>query len=287
MSNLAQRIASAVVIAPVVVACVWFGDAALATLLAVAAALGAWEFYRMADAASGARAFAGTGIAVAAITPIFVHASTRGLGTPPFAAAILLVLGLFALAVWRRGVDGHPLVAVATTALGVAYTAGPLSYAYAIRHHNFVVGARAGTALLMLPVLCTWASDIGAYAAGRAVGGPKLIPTVSPGKTIAGAVGGIAAAAALAAVYAPRVLRPSANLGFAPGRAILFGVLVSLAAQLGDLVESLLKRDAGVKDSSNLIPGHGGVLDRVDSLLFVLPISYLLLGALLLPAFGG
>lgn len=287
MSELARRVASALVAAPVTLACVWFGDAPLATLLAAAAAVGAWEFFRMADAASGARAFARTGIVLAALVPLGVHAHARGLGAPPLTAGVLVVLALLALAVWRRGVAARPLVSVATTLLGLLYVAVPLAYAYALRTYGYVVGRAAGTALVMLPVLCTWASDIGAYAAGRIVGGPKLIPSVSPGKTVAGAVGALVASGALAAAYAPNVLRPAAQLGFAPGRALVFGLLVSVAAQVGDLVESLLKRDAGVKDSSHLIPGHGGVLDRVDSLLFVLPSSYLLLGWLLLPAFGG
>ncbi len=287
MSELAQRVASAVVAVPVTLACVWFGDAPLATLLAAAAAVGAWEFYRMADAASGAQSLSRTGIVLAALVPILVHAAARGLGQPPLAAAVVVVLALLAAAIWRRGADGRPLVAVATTVLGVLYVGVPLAYGYALRNFDYVVGRAAGSALVMLPLLCTWASDIGAYAAGRTIGGAKLIPAVSPGKTISGAVGALAASAAVAAVYAPNVLRPVANLGFAPGRAILFGLLVSIAAQIGDLVESLLKRDAGVKDSSHLIPGHGGVLDRVDSLLFVLPASHLLLGWLLLPAFGG
>ena len=287
MSELARRVASAVVAVPVTLACVWFGDAPLATLLAAVAAVGAWEFYRMADAATGARALSRIGIVLAALVPLVVHASANGLGQPPLTVAVLVVLALLAIAVWRRGVDGQPIAAVATTLLGVVYAGVPLGYGYALRTHDYVVGRGAGTALVMLPLLCTWASDIGAYAAGRTIGGRKLIPSVSPGKTVSGAVGALIASGALAAVYAPYVLRPIANLGFAPGRALLFGLLVSVAAQIGDLVESLLKRDAGVKDSSQLIPGHGGVLDRVDSLLFVLPMSYLVLGWLLLPAYGG
>lgn len=286
MSELAKRVASALVGAPVAIACIWYGDAALATLLSVLAAAGAWEFYRMARGA-GAAPFARTGIVLAALVPLAAHAHRLQVATLPLTAAVLVVLGLLALAIWRRGVDGRPLLAAAATVLGVLYVAVPLAYGYALRYFDWAVGRPAGAALLLLPVLCTWASDIGAYAAGRLLGGPKLIPAVSPGKTISGAVGGLVASAALAAFYAPLVLRPVAQLGFAPGRALLFGVVVSVAAQLGDLVESLLKRDAKVKDSSQLIPGHGGVLDRVDSLLFVLPASYLLLRGLLLPAFGG
>ena len=115
------------------------------------------------------------------------------------------------------------------------------------------------------------------------IGGRKLMPAVSPGKTVAGAVGGLVLAVLIAVFYERYMLRPQAQLGMLLQGAILFGVLVSVAGQVGDLVESMLKREAGVKDSSHLIPGHGGMLDRIDSLLFTLPISYVLLGWLLIP----
>ena len=286
-SELGKRVASALVLAPVAVACIWFGDAPLAALVACAAAAGAWEFYRMvAGAGAGVRPFARTGIAIAGVLPILVHAQTLGVVRVPLTAGVFLTLALLGASVWRRGVDGRPLLAVATTLLGVAYVAVPLSYGYALRNFPYAVGRAAGTAVLLLPVLGTWASDVGAYFAGRAIRGPKLLPSVSPGKTVAGAVGGLVATAVVAVLYERYALRPYAQLAFLPGRALAFGLAVSAAAQLGDLVESLLKREAGVKDSSNLIPGHGGVLDRVDSLLFVLPVSYVLLGALLIPALG-
>lgn len=281
--ELAKRVASALVLAPLAVACVWFGGAALATLLACAAAAGGWEFYRLA-AGSGAQPFARTGIVLSAITPIIVHAQLLGVVRVPLTLAALVPVALLGVAVWRRGVDGRPLAAVASTVLGVLYVAVPLSYAYALRAFDYAVGTAAGTAVVLLPVLGTWASDIGAYFAGRLFGRRKLIPSVSPGKTVAGAVGALVVTAVVATLYTRYVLVPYAQLGFGPGRALGFGLAVSVAAQLGDLVESMLKREAGVKDSSHLIPGHGGVLDRVDSLLFVLPLSYLLLGWMLLPA---
>jgi len=140
-----------------------------------------------------------------------------------------------------------------------------------------------GGALLVFPLVITWASDIGAYFVGRAIGGRKLIPSVSPGKTVAGAVGGLVASMLVAWLYAGAVLVPVASLGFSPWGALGFGAAISVAAQIGDLFESLLKREGGVKDSSRIIPGHGGVLDRFDSLIFVLPVAYLLLGWLPIP----
>jgi phosphatidate cytidylyltransferase len=237
-------------------------------------------------AAGGVRPFARTGVVVAGLVPILVHAQALRVLDVPLAAAALFPLALLGAAVWRRGVDGRPLAAVAATLLGVAYVAVPLSYAYALRNFEYAVGRAAGTAVLMLPVLATWASDVGAYFAGRAIGGPKLIASVSPGKTVAGAVGGLLLTAAVVVAYERFALKPYAQLAFLPGRALLFGLATSATAQLGDLVESLLKRDANVKDSSRLIPGHGGVLDRVDSLLFVLPASHVLLAWLLVPALG-
>ncbi len=110
-------------------------------------------------------------------------------------------------------------------------------------------------------------------------------PTVRPGKTVAGAIGGLGASMLVAYAYGRGVLVPVAHLGFTPWGALLFGLLISVAAQVGDLFESLLKREAKVKDSSRIIPGHGGVLDRCDSLIFVLPVAYLLLGWLPIPVF--
>jgi phosphatidate cytidylyltransferase len=130
----------------------------------------------------------------------------------------------------------------------------------------------------------TWASDIGAYFVGRTVGGRKLLPAVSPGKTVSGALGGLAATILVSWLYVRYALAPVASLTMTLPATIAFGLVISIAAQVGDLTESLLKREANVKDSSRLIPGHGGLLDRLDSLLFVLPVAYLLFGWLLLPA---
>lgn len=138
--------------------------------------------------------------------------------------------------------------------------------------------------LLGLPLLLTWATDIGAFAVGKIVGGRKLIPAVSPSKTISGAVGGLVASVLVTWAYVSTALRPAAQLAMTWRGIVVFGVIISVVAQLGDLVESLLKREAGVKDSSTLLPGHGGVLDRLDSLFFVLPTAHLLVGWFLLPA---
>jgi phosphatidate cytidylyltransferase len=121
----------------------------------------------------------------------------------------------------------------------------------------------------------TWVGDSAAMSGGRAFGGPKMAPTISPGKTRAGGVAGLLGATMAGALLVPLALRPAGvDLGIAAAAAI--GLLLGVVGQVGDLAESLLKREAGVKDSSHLIPGHGGVLDRFDSLIFVLPVAALL-----------
>jgi phosphatidate cytidylyltransferase len=197
--------------------------------------------------------------------------------------AAVVFVALLGAGLFSRGVDERPLAAMAITVFGVLYTGGLLSFGYLLRHHPWTVTAAAGTAVVGFPVVVTWVSDIGAYFVGKSLGKTKLMPVVSPGKTRAGAVGALVAAAVAGAVYDQFVLMPSAGLGLGAGYAILVSLILCVAAQVGDLVKSLFKREAGVKDSGRFLPGHGGALDRIDSLLFVLPIAYLLLGTLLRP----
>jgi phosphatidate cytidylyltransferase len=299
MSELALRILFSVVAAPLALWIVLAGGAPLAALLAVVSAIGAWEFYRIARA-SGAHPLDDAGIALAGLLPLAVHAHYLGLLSARPAIAATVVLALLAATIWLRGVDGGPLGAAATTVLGVVYTAGMLSFGYAIRYHDTVIGydvvgakqlslgslalsVAPGGVLLIFPMVVTWASDIGAFFVGRTIGGRKLIPSVSPGKTVSGAVGGLLASMLVSWLYARSVLVPVASLGFTPWGALGFGAMISVAAQVGDLFESLLKREGGVKDSSRIIPGHGGVLDRFDSLIFVMPVAFLLLDWLPIP----
>jgi phosphatidate cytidylyltransferase len=283
MSELAKRVAFAVIAVPTVLAVVWLGGAPLAALLALASAIGAWEFYRLAIP-GGSVPLSGHGVLMSALVPLFVHARLLGLWAPSITILVLLVLELLTVALWLRGAPGKPLEAVGITILGVFYTGGMLSFAYGIRYHPYAVGALAGASLVAMPLVLTWATDIGGLTFGRAFGRSKLMPSISPRKTVAGAVGGLAVAVALSVLYAHYALPPLARLSMRWWGAVLFGVVVSVAAQVGDLAESMLKREAGVKDSSHLIPGHGGMLDRMDSLLFTLPIGYSLLGWLLIPA---
>lgn len=281
MSELATRVVVAVLIAPLAVAMVWLGELPLALFLGLVGALGAWEFYRIARA-SGSDPMDALGIPVAAAIPLIVHLDRLQLLRNPGAVGGVVFVALLGAAIWARGVGARPLEAAATTVFGALYTGGMLSFGYALRHHGFVIGDVGGTALVFFPVLLTWASDIGAYFIGRAFGTSKLMPSISPGKTRAGALGALGVTMLVALAYNAYVLRPASQLALAPWSALAFGLLVSATAQVGDLAESLLKRAGGVKDSSHVLPGHGGILDRLDSLFFVLPVAYLVLGRLLI-----
>ena len=239
MNELGRRVIVALIGAPIALAVIWWGDAALATLAGMLAALSALEFFRLAEK-SGSRPMTAVGVVCAALVPLVVHAHFLGYIDIPPSTIVLPLLALIALAIWTRGVSGQPLAAIATTVMGVLYTGATLSYIYALRYFGYAVGDRAGALVVMLPVLLTWASDIGAYFAGRAIGGPKLIPTVSPGKTIAGAVGGLCFTIMIAIVFVKYALRPYAQLGFSPLGVVLFGACIIVAAQVGDLAESLL-----------------------------------------------
>ncbi|WP_396223155.1 phosphatidate cytidylyltransferase [Gemmatimonas sp.] len=286
MNELGRRVLVALIGVPLAIGIIWIGGAPLATLLGALAGVGAWEFYRLARK-GGATPLVVLGVIAAALVPIAVHGEVLGVLRIPLYAWILPVLFVLGVAIWLRGVDGKPLGAASTTVYGVLYTGGTLAFGYALRYHNYAVGDTAGALAVLFPVVLTWASDTGAYFSGRLIGGRKLMPSVSPGKTVAGAVGAIVVTVAATYAFVHGLLVPRAQLAFTPWGLVLFGAAISVVAQVGDLAESLLKREAGFKDSGTLFPGHGGVLDRLDSLFFVLPAAYALYDWLLIPAPGG
>lgn len=285
MNELGRRVIVALIGAPLALGIIWIGGAPLATLAGGLAALAAWEFYRIAREGGGTPMTV-VGVVLAALIPIGVHGHVLGVLQVPIYAWVLAVVAILGLAIWMRGVDGKPLGAASITVFGALYTGATLSFVYALRYHNYAVGDTAGALTVIFPVVLTWASDTGAYFSGRLIGGRKLIPSVSPGKTVAGAIGALVVTVAATYAFVEFLLIPKAQLAFTPTGLVVFGLAISVVAQVGDLAESLLKREAGVKDSGTLFPGHGGVLDRLDSLFFVLPAAYALYDLLLIPAPG-
>lgn len=283
MSELVKRLAFSLVAIPLVIWLVFSGGLALALFLAAVAALAAREFYRLAIGC-GSEPLWGHGVVFSALIPIFVHLRISGWWAPTPSIVMLLILELLTVALFVRGSERKPLEVVGITLLGAFYTGGMLSFGYVIRYHQYAVEPLAGTLLVVLPLLLTWGTDTGAMLFGTAFGSAKLMPSVSPKKTVVGAAVGAIVAVIISVLYVRFALQPYAKLSMPIASAILFGFGVSMAGQIGDLVESMLKRQAGVKDSSNLIPGHGGALDRVDSLLFTLPVAFVLYDVLLTAA---
>lgn len=280
---LGRRVLVAVIGIPIAVAAGYVGGLALASVLALLAGIGAWELFRLSRHA-GTPALESVGIPLAALMPLGAHAVRIGWLDAPLAAGGAVFVLLTGTILWARSPTERPLGSLAVTVFGVLYAGATLAYAYALRHHRFVVEPAAGAALVFFPIALTWVSDTGAYFVGRAIGRRKLMPAVSPGKTVAGAIGGVLATMAGAWLYNDQLLRPIAQLALAPWTALAFGVVISVVGQVGDLVESLFKREAGVKDSSTFFSAHGGVLDRLDSLYFTIPVAHLILGRLLLAA---
>jgi phosphatidate cytidylyltransferase len=247
--DLPLRAASAAVLVPVALGCIWVGGVWFSGLVLILSLGLAYEWLSV----CGWRL---TPLAMAAFVtvPMAVLAVSYGSGS---AGGLILLAG--SLAAW--GVAGRRswLAPFGVPYLGLA----------AVSLVWLRADPAAGRTDVIVLLLIVWASDIGAYMVGRAVGGPKLAPVISPGKTVSGAVGGLLAAmlVGLAAGW----------LDSGPlGRAMLVAGATGCMAQAGDLFESWLKRRFGVKDSGHLIPGHGGVLDRLDALLSAAPFAALL-----------
>jgi phosphatidate cytidylyltransferase len=272
--NLTQRIAVAVVAIPLALGVIWYGGWPLVGTLSLVAALGARELFAFARR-QGIRPLESWGTLSAAVVPIAVYyASTEAtsFGTWSWFLAALWLTATLGLVLAQRGPDQHPLPAASITVFGVLYTAGLPASLIAIRHLTQPDQSWAGAWLVFTPMVVAWVCDTAAMFVGKVIGGPKLWPSVSPGKTWSGAIAGVAGAVGTIPVLNALILsRIGAALPLSQG--VLLGVTLGIVGQVGDLVESLFKREVGVKDSSALIPGHGGILDRLDSLYFVLPVA--------------
>ena len=256
-SNLRQRAMSAFVLAPIAILAVlapsisWIGSWPFLVVMAAAIALLAHEWGVM--AAPERPAAVALSIAVGLLAAEFV----AYLGHYHLAWAVLFV-AILACAAIARAVGARP----ADAAFGVAYLGGPCLALTWVR-----LGAQDGLAWTILLLAVTWAADIGAFAVGNIVGGPKLWPRFSPNKTWSGFLGGLVVAMAVGASV---TVAFRSHMRLSLGAAILMGLVGGLATMAGDLVESILKRRFGVKDSGDLIPGHGGLLDRVDGFMFAI-----------------
>jgi phosphatidate cytidylyltransferase len=294
-SELTRRVAVAAIGIPLALVVIYVGGWALAVLIAMIAAAATTELFRIA-AARGVRPFVAGGALLATVPALLAGLNPTVEFTAAWSWIIFTLAALLVatVAIFRRGVGGGPLTATAVTVFGALFTGGTLAFAVLLRELWLMpvpVTAAAlevrpasewvGRALLLLPLVLTWTSDTAAYFGGRAMGRRKLIPAVSPGKTVEGAIWGVAGTVFVGAVYAHFVLAGWLGLPIGLAAGALIGLLVSPLAQLGDLAESLLKREAGVKDSGALLPGHGGMLDRFDSLFFTIPVTYWLIEVVL------
>jgi len=183
---------------------------------------------------------------------------------------VALGLVLFAAFIYEL-FAGANLPRLAYSVLALLYLPWALGYFLLLRYEP---DGTLGLITLSLPLVATFATDVGAYFVGRSLGRTKLAPTVSPNKTVEGFVGGLVSAFLALFIYTWLI---QGAFPFGRGELLVFAALLSFAAQLGDLTESMLKRYCGVKDSGHFLPGHGGLLDRLDSLIFSVPLTYYLL----------
>ena len=270
--NLLVRIAVAVPAIAGAVVALWLGGWVLAAAIAVLGVLGTNEVYAFAKK-QGVEPVEWVGFLAAAAFPLATYWAKDYADWEPvvYGGAVWLLLALVVAA--ARGPARRPLTALAVTSFGPLYASALLAFLVAIRHGPHVdAHPRGSVALAVMPLVVTLVCDTCAMAAGALVGGPKLAPVLSPRKTWAGAVGGVVGGLIAALAYGPLVLDRVA-LRLEVWQLVTVGLVVAVAAQVGDVAESLFKREVGLKDSSSLIPGHGGVLDRLDALYFVAPVA--------------
>jgi phosphatidate cytidylyltransferase len=276
VSPLARRVATAAVLVPVVVyGVLGLPSAYFGLLMALFVLAGAWEWADLSGYPVPARL--GYVLVLALLLTAAAGVASRPAGTRLIlsAGALFWIAAFVWVARYQSG-RATPLLEgrAALSVMGVLVLVPPWAGLYALHR-----GETAGPELVLLLMLLVWSADVGAFFAGRRFGRRKLAPRVSPGKTVEGVLGGVALAAAVITVYASFRMQ---TLGWAAGLMVL-GLATVLVSVLGDLLESLIKRRAGRKDSGVMIPGHGGALDRIDSLTAAAPVFALGLALMGIP----
>jgi phosphatidate cytidylyltransferase len=263
---LKQRVITAAIGVPLIIAAVWFGNPWFSLLIAAVVLLSSLEFYRMVAQSGEGQPLTYFGLLFAlalALSPLSLHYKNTDM--LPLTVALGIVISLLWL-LCRSPREGA-LRSWAWTIAGALYVGWMLSYWVNLRLLD------EGAAWVYLAVLTTFANDTGAFFVGRRWGKRKLASSISPRKTWEGAIGGLLSGIAGAFIVFA-ILNVFSPLPLSYWQLILLGFLVSLFAQLGDLVESLLKRNLGAGESGKLLPGHGGILDRFDSLIFTGVVVY-------------
>jgi phosphatidate cytidylyltransferase len=263
-----ERAISAAILVPVLLVVLAVGGPAIALAIAAITAVAAVEVFRLLRGA-GYDSFPALGLvlAVTIVADAAFPDVLDGSGLLLFAVGVVLI----AVAAFSRQDPREGLIAWVATVFGAFYVS---LLAFVIRLGNTapeipagapleVLGAERGWILLL--ILAVWSFDTGAFLVGRQFGRTRFITHISPAKTVEGVIGGVAATTVVVALFLW-------GLGQSPAHALILGPLAALSAQAGDLAESMLKRAAGSKDSGTLIPGHGGMLDRIDSFLFAAPV---------------
>jgi len=266
---LRQRVLSAVVVLPFILVSIWFGPPWFSLLIAVAGLLGVIEFYSMfANGRLRASYYIGMlwvlfFVCHAHYTDAYDSETTQSIVTAVLVGSAVLVSVLIAL--HRRSSEERLVVRWSWILAGMLYMGWMLSHWVLMRNS----GDWPGRDWVLITLLSTFAVDTTAYFVGRAFGKHKLAPNISPGKTWEGAIGGLTAGMAAVIILS---LALGVEIGYGP--LIIIGVLIGTIAQVGDLAESKLKRVTGVKESGAIIPGHGGILDRLDSVVLTGVVVY-------------
>jgi phosphatidate cytidylyltransferase len=273
-SNLFTRVVVAFVFAPLIIYITLLGKLPFLILIEVLIILGLWEFSRLSQAKNSE-----IPKIPLIILGIFLGLSAYLWGERVFLFFILGILYLSALILVIKGKTEGATSNLALSLLGFFYVAGLFSYLILLREmspeiipdrfSSLTTSYKIGGVWIVYLLLCIWSCDTFAYFIGAPLGKHPLSPRVSPKKTVEGFGGGILGAIA-AAFFSHFVFFSSAQLK----DLLIISMIVAFVGQVGDLTESLFKRDAQFKDTSNIIPGHGGILDRFDSLLFVSPLVY-------------